>query len=268
METQNEGYGVAHAGAKTRRLGGRGRHPSGVHGEHGAWRNGDLSTSDTQVDTGSDVTGVSDAHEAGTEESGTLDSSTQGEAGAPYGATDATTPDGALSDVNAPTDAADDGVVTDAQNVDSGVPSCLVPGTYAIPVTGTNCSVPSISCVQETSVTSYDLGLTIVDDPVAGWGVTLARNNSLLFPGLLLSGGASFTPLPIVFTATGFAVDEPSIVFPSGMAETISLSVDCLTGIATFSGDFNVNQPSVCFPLCAAAYTTYNSVSGTCSNCL
>jgi hypothetical protein len=217
-----------------------------------------LSTSDAQVDAGSDVTGVSDAGEAGTEESGTLDSSTQVDTGAPDVATEATTTDGALSDVNAPTDAADDGVVTDAQNVDSGVPSCLVPGTYAIPVTGTNCAC--VGDELETGPTSFDLGLTIVDDPVAGWELTLTgRDLSLLPPP---------APLPIVFTATGFAVDELDSVIGPGALETISLSVDCVTGIATFSGDYNVSTTNDCATLCPFLLETNNSVSGTCSNCL
>jgi hypothetical protein len=179
-----------------------------------------LSTSDMQVDAGSDVTGVSDAGEAGTEKSGT-----PGEAGA----TDAITPDGALSDFNAPTDAADGGVVTDAQNVDSGVPSCLVPGTYALPVTGTNCAC--VGDELETVPTSFDLGLTIVRDPVAGWELTFTGRGPALF--------SPFTPLPIVFAAAGFSVDELFLVLGGGQAETISLLVDCVTGIATFSGDYN-----------------------------
>jgi hypothetical protein len=222
-----------------------------------------LSTPDTQVEAESDVTVVSDAGEAGTQDSGV-----QGDAGAPDATIDATTADGALSDVNAPTDAADGGVVTDAQNVDSGVPSCLVPGTYTIPVTGTNCNVDEESCEQETTPTSYDLALTIVDDPVAGWGITFAGNSSLPFPPMTPVGMPD--ALPIVFTATGFAANG-SVPLVAVYMETISLSVDCLTGIATFSSEFTFYPTAGECPvnsLCAFFSLTYDTLSGTCSNCL
>jgi hypothetical protein len=136
-------------------------------------------------------------------------------------------------------------------------PSCLVPGTYAMPVTGTSCAC--VGDELETGPTSFDLGLTIVDDPVAGWELTLTGRDPALLP--------PFTPLPIVFTATGFSVDELDSVVGPGALETISLSVDCVTGIATFTGDYNVSMPNDCATLCPPFLETDNSVSGTCSNC-
>jgi hypothetical protein len=215
-----------------------------------------LSTPDTQAEAESDVTVVSDAGEAGTQDSGV-----QGDGGAPDATIDATTADGALSDVNAPTDATADGVVTDAQNVDTGVPSCLVPGTYALPVTGTTCNVGLESCIQEMGSTSFDLTVTIVDDPVAGWEVTFVGNSSFI---------GSLTPLPIVFTTSGFAVDAfLALDGADEAAEELSLSVDCLTGIATFSGTYDSDLPNFCLPAaCNEGFVTYNVLSGTCSNCL
>jgi hypothetical protein len=216
-----------------------------------------LSTPDTQAEAESDVTVVSDAGEAGTQDSGV-----QADGGAPDATIDATTADGALSDVNAPTDATADGVVTDAQNVDTGVPSCLVPGTYALPVTGTTCNVGLESCIQEMGSTSFDLTVTIVDDPVAGWEATFVGNFSFI---------GTLTPLPIVFTASGFAVNDTFLELGGSdeAAEELSLSVDCLTGIATFSGTYDSDLPNFCLPAaCNEGFVTYNVLSGTCSNCL
>jgi hypothetical protein len=106
-----------------------------------------------------------------------------------------------------------------------------------------------VSCIRETTPTSFDLSLIIVDDPVAGWEVAFVGNSSFI---------GSLTPLPIVFTASGFAVDETSLFFDGiEAAEELSLSVDCLTGIATFSGTFDVDLPNLCVPVCNRVYVTY-----------
>jgi hypothetical protein len=215
-----------------------------------------------------------DSSEAGPEDAATDAADAGSEAGLEDAATDAADADAAYSSDAEPSDAA---------TSDGSVPSCLVAGTYTIPSTMTACRCGTIA-----TPTGVDVEFQIVapgglvENPNLGWVVVWIGPTTTITPPPDPTGST-----PIVSTASGFssslgAVTEAGCSGMLGGAETLNLTVDCETGIATLSAGCLVNDLLICAPAgnpvgtvdCGPFGATngtsdYSSgVIGSCTNCV